>query len=36
MSEALGPDITPEELTAITQTANLFEKDDASLQASLL
>ena len=32
MSEALGPSISPDELNAITKTANLFETDDASLQ----
>lgn len=32
MSDALGPEISPQELSAITKTANLFETDDASLQ----
>ena len=34
MSEALGPEISEDELNAITKTANLFEVDDASLQVS--
>ena len=34
MSEALGPEISEDELNAITKTANLFEVEDASLQVS--
>ena len=32
MSDALGPDISSEELNAIAKTVNLFESDDASQQ----